>query len=195
MNRSYFPGLTLACLLGLATSAPAAPIAVVDQQNVMEDSAFFTAQNTIGQSFVPSLAGIDSIEFALGPYSSSELTVYVNLRDGVSGANGLGGPILGTSNSLVIPASADVATRHFDFPSTIALTPGNVYAAELVGTTGFSGTFSDGDRYPLGQSLAFLTSAQDLIFTEGLHVPEPASAILAAAGFFSLSLIARGRRV
>jgi hypothetical protein len=196
MNEMRMMIIVATCMLGLARPAIADPITVIDQMNSPPIGSFFSGQSIIGQSFVPSLAGIDAIEFELGALSFLENSVFVNLRDGVSGANGLGGPILGTTAAIVIPGDSPIGTRHFDFPSRIALVPGNVYAAEIVGTAGvgFSGSFTRNDLYPPGQSLVILDPDEDLVFAEGLHVPEPATLFAALEGVTLLNLVFVRRR-
>jgi hypothetical protein len=182
----------LAVVLSLVSTASASSLAVIDQQNLINDARSFSGQSSIGQSFVPSLPAIEAIEFELGALTGGN-HIFVNLRDGVFGATGLEGPILGRTNTLTIPSDAELAMRHFDFENRIALTPGNTYVAEVVGDNGQYVGLSFNDRYPPGESFKITSPGWDLVFVEGLHVPEPGTAILAAAAAMLASL-ACGRR-
>jgi hypothetical protein len=185
--------LSVPIALALAGAAYSAPLGMVDQQNRPADGRFFAGQNNMGQSFVPTLPAIDAIEFDLGSLSGGISTTYINLRDGVVGADGLQGPILGTTNSITLFDDSPILTRHFDFPSRIALIPGQTYVAELVGTNGAAGGLTFDDKYPQGEGLKAFSPGWDMVFAEGLHVPEPTTALLAAAGLAGLVAFARQR--
>ncbi|MEX2317185.1 MAG: hypothetical protein WD669_08535 [Pirellulales bacterium] len=185
----------LVIVLLFATTLNAAPLVVVDQQNLIVDAVVLSGQSIIGQTFVPTLPAIDAFEFDLGALTGGT-QIYINLRDGVAGTNGLQGAILGTTNTVVLPSEAPNEMTHFDFPTSIALIPGKKYVAEVVGTNGQRASLSFDDRYPAGESLVIVTPGRDLIFREGLHVPEPSAAILAivAAALLSSFTDGRGRR-
>jgi hypothetical protein len=180
--------------LAIAAATQASPLGTIDQQNSIATNDFYSGQNRIGQSFVPSLSAIDAIEFELGALTGGN-TVFVNLRNGLAGSGGLDGPIIGTSNTVVIPIDATFEWRHFDFPSRIPLAPGNVYVAELVGVNGHAGRLTLNSSYPLGAALppTSFETEWDLVFAEGLHVPEPSSAAIALS-FLWLSALVNGRR-
>ena len=196
-TRAALP--VLVCLFVAVEPSHAAPITVVDQQNPGPFDISFSPPSPMGQTFTASLAGVDAIEVDL----RSANTVYVNLRDGLAGADGLTGPILATSNtvSYVIPT---VQTVHFDFASTIPLIPGNTYVAELVSTLGadIDAVATTSNAYTGGQSLmsGFASSSsflldRDLLFVEGLHVPEPSTFVLAAFALLGVATLARRRRM
>jgi hypothetical protein len=184
-----------AIVLASATTCQGAPLGVIDQQNSVYTNNFFSGQNRIGQSFVPSLPGIDAIEFELGALTGGG-AVFVNLRSGLSGPGGLDGPILGTSNSIDLPSNAPFEWRHFDFPSRIDLVPGNVYVAELVSGNGHAGRFTMDSMYAAGSPLppTSFDPTWDLVFVEGLHVPEPSAGALAAGAYAMISMRRRRRR-
>jgi hypothetical protein len=182
----------------------ASPITVIDQQN----PGPFTTTNgagvppfSFGQSFTPTLNSIDAIEFLIG---GTNATVHVDLLNGLVGTDGLGGAVLGTSNSLFVNVTPQ-ATFQFDFPTSLTLIPGQTYVARLTMTSG-SGLFMRetlSNAYAGGQFLNEgvpfgLLGGQDQVFTEGLvhaqtAVPEPSTVILLAVGLVGLLPIAIGR--
>ena len=201
--------LTIAGAAGLyvlATTAiaGAAPIATVDQQNLLWTGLPGVGTNhSFGQSFVPTLTGIDAIEFDLRIVSGAPVAGVVHLRDGVIGADGLAGPILATSAPVVISGSTPL-TYQFVFSSTVALTPGQSYVGHFVAPTntsvmGFRAhdfNSNPTDVYPAGQFVwsGFPVAGQDrfdMVFTEGL-IPEPVSAGLTLVGV--VTVVAAQRR-
>src|SRR5262249_29671435 len=128
MPRLAFP---LALVLMIAAPAGGVPIALVhsglpitqiDQQN----PGPFTATNgaggffIFGQSFAPTLPGIDSFEFLLG---GEDATVYLRILDGVSGADGLAGRVIAES----LPTRVEQLGSNFfqfDFPERVSVNPG-----------------------------------------------------------------------
>lgn len=202
-------GICVSALTALAfvcstTPVAASPIAVVDQQN----PGPFTTTNGVtvpfyfGQSFTPTLSGIDAIEFLLG---GANATVVVDILGGVSGSDGLGGTVIATSLpvSYNIPSGQQVI--HFDFASTVALTPGQTYVARLHNLSGqLFVRHTQGNAYTGGQFLhqgfaPSTFSGTDLVFREGLHaqltpVPEPATLALWGVGVVAAGAVTRLRR-
>jgi hypothetical protein len=135
--------------------------------------------NSIGQSFTPTLNRIDAAEVSLaagGPVSFQLL-----ILDGVSGAGGLSSPVIGMSDPVPVN-SATLSMVHFDLQSPLALTPGQVYVLHVVNLSGTAFNFgaTGGNPYPGGQSFqsnlpTTLIANEELVFSEGLHVPEPTS--------------------
>jgi hypothetical protein len=191
---TLIPSLALALAVA-AASVCAAPLGTVDQQNVVADGRVYTGQNNIGQSFVPTLDAIEAVDFQLGSLSVAASSIFVRLRDGVVGDNGLAGTPLAKSNTLVLPPDSPFEWRHFDFPSRISLTPGNTYVLELVSNNGHASNLSFNDLYPAGRSLNVGSPDVDLIFAEGLHIPEPGSAMLGMMGAISLYWFRGGWRL
>jgi hypothetical protein len=180
--------------LVLPVVCEAAPLQLIDQQNTTSDARFFSGQNRIGQSFTPTLPAVDAVELNLGSLSGLSSTIFVNLRSGLAGPDGLDGPILGTSNSVFLPPDTPNEVRHFDFPNRTLLTPGALYVFEVVGNNGHAGALSTGDKYPRGVALKEFSADFDMIFAEGLHVPEPGSMVLSATAFVVLAVSVTGQR-
>lgn len=163
----------------------AAPLTTIDQQN----NAPATGTNggaLFGQSFTPTLTRIDAIEFLMGGFSE---TVIVEILDGVMGFDGLGAPVIGTSNPVLVNTPGVHQIIHFDFPLAVLLVPGQTYVARLFAASGIRGVSHSENFYAGGQFLAqgyapgSYTSERDMIFREGLSVPEPTTAWLIALGF------------
>ena len=185
----------------LDCAAFASVLATIDQQNVSTriGTGGATAPFSFGQSFTPTLHAVDAIEFLLG---GDNATVTVRLRDSVAGYDGLDGNILAESSPVIVNQLGNIWFQ-FDFPNRVPLSPGHEYVAEIWFTTGSLGVRAvaiAGDSYVGGQLLeenyptALFTS--DLIFREGLYIPEPTSHIIfSSIGLFGFAMfhLRRGR--
>src|SRR5258707_9621588 len=109
----------IAVLLFIATSlsngcseASAAPITVIDQQNLAPEMG---SQGGVifGQSFIPTLPRVDAFEVVMGDFGA---TVVAQILNGVLGFDGLAGPVIGTSDPAVTQAPSGRSNVHFDFP-------------------------------------------------------------------------------
>lgn len=185
--------IALTVIVLAARSALGLPIAIVDQENPgpFETTNGATAPFSFGQSFTPTLPAIDAIEFLLGGDNS---IIVVNLRDSVSGSDGLSGNIISQS----LPVLVDLVGSHvfhFDFPGTVSLVAGQTYVAELLITTGTLGVrhtqdnlYAGGQFFNQGFSPTVFSNT-DLVFTEGLHaVNEPTTLVLLGLGLAGLCL-------
>jgi len=146
------------------------------------------APNT-GQSFTPSLSGIDFIRLSIAdgnPGDGLGSTWFLNLRpDSVTG------PILGTTATVYLP-DLHAGAVDFFFPNTIPLTPGISYFFDINSPDGGAWNifvaqfnYSGGDAW--AEDIVRLGS--DYWFREGLVVPEPSSVallLLGGAAFISL---------
>jgi PEP-CTERM motif len=188
----------LALLLNIVAEANADPIKIIDQQN-LGPFAGTSGGVIFGQSFTPTLPGIDAIEFLM---AGDNDIVVVQILDGVVGFDGLGGPVIAISNPVVVNTPGFHQTIHFDFTTTVSLVPGQTYVARLFTPGGIEGVSLTDDVYGGGQFLAqgFAIGripSFDMIFTEGLHtntaVPEPATLVLFSVGMGGL-VIKRLRR-
>lgn len=189
-------GLTL--LLGSAIDSHAAPITLVDQQN-LASVAGTNGGVSFGQSFTPSLPAIDAIEFLMAGFGD---TVVVRLLDRLAGSDGLGGALIASSNPVVVSTPGLQQNIHFDFPARVALSPSHTYVAELFTPGGIEGVSWSADTYGGGQFLHEGVAAdsfpqgRDLIFTEGLTHPisEPGTEWVFALGLLGLTLQRGSRR-
>jgi hypothetical protein len=145
------------------------------------------ANEPIGQEFTPTLPTLDVVELFLeGLPSVPGANVVVLVRQGT-----ITGPILGTSAVVSLPAVPPGNEElngvfHFDFASSVALIPGDLYVIELDHLSGGNWAVMSGvNGYPGGRLIAFgLPSPnEDLWFREGpaAEVPEPSAMFFVAA--------------
>lgn len=146
-----------------------------------------------GQSFTPTLAGIDFVrlKFDDGAVGDGQgATLYLNLRSG-----SIGGTILG-STVLVNMPDGFTGTQTFFFPGTVGLTPGTTYYLELAVQSAFNWHVDAGPyNYVGGEAFANGNPwpAADYWFREGILVPEPGPLLLALIGG-ALSLFTKRHR-
>jgi hypothetical protein len=148
----------------------------VDQQNLPSISAGWSATylGPIGQEFVPQYSALESIELMLANTDTSSpfpADVELSIRE-----DSILGTVIGTSDPLSLPFGTS-GVAHFEFRSTVRLTPGRTYVIEIVtfpggGNVGVSGGWSGG--YPQGRLIVAgepipLTDGSDLWFREGTH--------------------------
>jgi hypothetical protein len=172
---------------------------VVDQQSAnRSDSHSSIAVANTGQSFTPTMSGIDFIQIAVADPSSppSADQVFVNLRSG-----SITGAIIGTTGPVDMPNSTNIGPGFFStcfFPATVPLTPGVQYFFQPVDTLNNNsvgielGTFnySGGQMYSGSSTLLDF----DLWFTEGIVVPEPGTVAVLALGSGMMAWHVRRRR-
>ncbi len=199
----------LVLVLAVAAGRAEAGLMLVDQQygtatGNEEDSIFINPP--IGQSFTPTLTGIDFATFRVTDFGSGAGSYDVEVHAGINGA------LLGTSAPTSLPAGFGGfgfagASVEFDFASTVALTPGSLYSLIVVRTDSSSnfallgnflaGTYAGGDAITNGT----IQSDGDYFFSEGISsaaadVPE----IVAGSAISALTLLGcgvamlRGRR-
>lgn len=181
-------GLVLAATAG---QVQAAFITTIDQQNLVANTSVSSTQ--VYQTFVPTLSGIDAAEFNLRTANPSIIgSAFLRIYDGA----GLG-TVLGSSTSQVVANFAVFQAYHFDFISTVALTPGSTYTLSIISTQLFSIESSGDNSYASGAMVnangdGIFGGDLDFVFTEGLHsspVPEPASlamwSVMGGIGFMA----------
>jgi hypothetical protein len=201
MIRNIQLAAACAVVLFMAQQSQAHPF-VVDQSNAVGGGGGGVGYGPVsvlvsgGQSFTPALTSIDVAEFDLRSDGSTD--VLVKLYDGV----GFGGLLLGTSASQTIALGGvgDFTTYHFDFPSTIALTPGNPYLLQVEYVSGDDAFIDYGESDPyLGGDALDLSGAPapgfDMVFSEGPAVPEPSTfALIGVAAVIGVGVALRRRR-
>ena len=193
MRRSSIVFLMMV-LCALTTESVVQGGLVIDQQN----AGPITGTNggaTFGQSFTPMFPGIDYVEILMGSHGD---IVTVDILDGVIGLDGLGGPVIGTSDRTLVDSPSGHQIIHFDFPSTVSLTPGNTYMFRLQTPGGIGGISHTDDFYSGGQFLAenYAPSSyvqdRDIFFEEGIDViPAPGALLLGSIGVGLVSWLRR----
>jgi hypothetical protein len=121
---------------GLVLAKPVFAHGVVDQiyirtadTSVNEAACAIIYCQPFGQEFTPSapvLVGVD-VEL-VATNASGDDTITVNIRKG-----NIGNPVLATA-SQIVPESIHAGLMHFDFPSPLAVTPGETYVLEVQAT-------------------------------------------------------------
>ncbi len=148
---------------------------LVDQQSF--DLATATTGTSIvgvGQSFTPTLAAIDFVQFSLAGANLGS-SVFVNLR-----SSSMTGTILGTTDTQAVSLDPRFPVT-FSFLSSVSLSPGTQYFLEPVvavnnGTVSItiSDPLSNPNPYQGGTEFhAGAPAGLDLWFSEGIIVPEP----------------------
>jgi hypothetical protein len=193
--------MLITVLLSGAECCPSQGTVIYDQQssinpnNAAGGGLIQQLATPYGQSFSPSLSGIDFIMLGFydgQPGNGIGATVFVNLRSG-----SIGGPVLASTAPITMRDSFGLAApgvTNLFFGATIALIPGHAYYFEPVVQSGDLWGVSSGPYgYPGGST--FLGGApfvgSDYWFREGIIVPEPACGLLALLGagaFFFKSL-------
>jgi hypothetical protein len=188
-------GLSLATL-ALVLGGAGAAYATVDQQNTVA-TGYLGPSTSPGQSFTPTLTGIDFATFSLateGPSSSLQ----VNLYNG----DGFGGALLASTPTQNITNTNAFQPVTFDFSSTVALTPGNVYTLQIDVVSG-ADIFElegSGNPYPGGfeyDSAGVQQTDYDLVFSEGVNVaatPEPSAIAFLLTGGVGAGIAFRRKR-
>ncbi len=212
MIRKMFLATLLVSLVPMAIQSQARGGQIVDQQNSPPPpSAAGTFSSSIeffspiGQSFTPSLSGLDFVSVLMMDVGSPNAGTFVaEIHQGTDGA------LLATSQQDTLPIGFGDGTRFgmdvdFNFSHRVALTPGDLYSFIIRDTNPGAGDnfFLSGtegfDSYPRGQEIEFGQVSTglnyDLFFREGItSVPEPASLLLLAIGAACAAAIARHRR-
>jgi hypothetical protein len=160
----------------LAGRANAGEIAVVDQQNLWGGNPnSYIYSTTLFQTFTPTLDAIETVEVTLGAlpeFGFGNPTVRLYLFEG----KGAVGELLAfTAPQEVV--GTEMKTYHFDFASSVALTPGNTYTLGIIcdSPDPVKWAVTVGNQYG-GGSLVNGAGAEgnppnffDLDFIEGLH--------------------------
>jgi hypothetical protein len=189
-------------LLFVASSACGQGTFIYDQQSSTNEIPVPFGFGTIiqdaspggGQSFTPSLNGIDFIRLLLldaNPSNGLGATLYVNLR-----TNSITGPILASTASVALPDSFDGVVNFF-FTNTVPLSPGRLYYFEDVVRFGDQWRDMNGEyNYPGGMAFALgvASPGADYWFREGI-VPEPSSVLLLLLGGTASFAVRQRRRM
>ena len=190
--------LILASLVNVMPSVNAATLAV-DQQCSSIGGSYLDGvgvHSPTGQTFIPTQSSI--VAFALHIRSDNNFPTSMTaniISNGVAGVNGIEGSLVG-SIAFTVPSLFGQPTGDWfqvQFPSGIPLTPGVVYALNLVDNSGSSGIkwdacstpYTNGCGYAAGQcqanSWGFIEYNGDFSIafsTTGIGIPQGASGTL-----------------
>lgn len=144
-----------------------------------------------GQSFTPTLSGIDFIRLMFNDG---------NLTDGLGAAihlellsGSISGTLIGTTPPITMPNQFR-GTASFFFPSTVSLSPGVKYYFQPILDSGGTWNIESGSYfYPGGNAYnnGAISGGGQLWFREGIVVPEPSSVALVLLGGAVLALLRR----
>jgi hypothetical protein len=174
------------------------PPAIIPGKSYHYDASGATLTAETGQEFTPSLSGLDFVDVNLLPQSPTNTgTFEIAIHQGTITA-----PVLGLSGQVVRSGAAG-ANTHFAFPSTVPLAPGDVYVLEVLQTAGNSGWAVEVPtsavvggqtidmNYPGGRLIygGVPQATEDMIFQEGIFVPEPRVPSLCLLGVLAFGLV------
>ncbi len=166
------------------------------------DSLLWSLVPGTGQEFTPSLQGLDFVDINLSnPVATNTGTFEIAIHEGSITA-----PVLGLSEPVIRSQGYPQSDTHFTFPSTVSLVPGDIYVLEILQLAGNSGwnieipasAVVNGQtidmNYPGGRLIysGVPQDSQDMIFQEGIIVPEPGVPALCLFGGLAFSFIRRG---
>ena len=178
------------------------PVPVVGNENA---DGLYIQTAPLTQSFVPTLSAIAFVQLELADVpdnGNNGATVYVDLWSGSPNINSA--TLLGSTTPVYMPNGfvndglLVVGVTNFYFSTSIALTAGQTYYFQPVVLSGDNpwAIITIGDTYPNGQLYANGLPGQpteDLMFREGIVVPEPST--LALIGLSVILACLQTRRI
>ena len=155
-----------------------------------------------GQEFTPSLQGLDFVEVTLhNPTATNTGTFEIAIHGG-----NIAAPVLGLSDQVFRSGGSGDSNTHFTFPSTVQLIPGDLYVLEITQLAGDSrwtievpsSAVVNGQTIDMNYSGGRLIYGgvpqdnSDMIFREGITVPEPDVTAVCLLGVLVFGLIRKG---
>jgi hypothetical protein len=173
---------------GLVTDQSLQAPPYVAHESYHYDASLASLGPETGQEFTPSLGGLDFVEVSLNnSIASNTGTFEIAIHQ-----SNIAGPVLSVSDQVVIPQS----NPHFEFSSRVPLVAGDLYVLEVIQLAGDSGwtievpSYAVVNRqtidmnYPGGRLIygGVPQNNQDMLFREGIVMPEPSEAALLLLG-------------
>ena len=203
--RYLFPlPLLLTCCMTTGANAQAMvpdqslqPPAIIPGKTYHYDSTGATLTPETGQEFTPSLSGLDFVNVNLLPQSVTNTGIFqIALHQ-----DSITTPVLALSDQ-VLRSGGTGNNTHFMFSDTVPLTPGDTYVLEILQISGNSGwavevpgsAVVDGQTIDMNYSGGRLIyggapqATEDMVFQEGILIPEPGASSLCLMGFFAFTL-------
>jgi hypothetical protein len=168
------------------------PPPIISGESYHYDAADATLMPQTGQEFTPSLNGLDFVNVNLVPQSTTNTGIFeIAIHQG-----NITAPVLGLSSQVQRSGGATGNNTYFPFLSTVPLTPGDTYVLEVLQIAGNSGwaievpgsAVVNGHtidmNYPGGRLIygGVPQATEDMIFQEGIFVPEPGVSALCLLG-------------
>jgi hypothetical protein len=182
---------------GLLVDQGLQPPPIIPGESYHYDASGATLLPETGQEFTPSLSELDFVDVnLLNGFATNTGTFEIAIHQGVITA-----PVLGLSDQVLRSGGTTADNVHFTFSSTIPLTPGATYVLEVIQIAGNSGwaveipgsAVVNGQtinmNYPGGRLIygGVPQATEDMIFQEGIFVPEPGVLSLGILGVLLLS--------
>jgi hypothetical protein len=185
---------------GLLVDQSLQPPAFIPGESYHYDAAEGTLFPATGQEFTPAFSGLDFVSVNLESVIPTNIGNFqIAIHSG-----GITGPVLGLSEDVTSPASGfPNQTALFTFANMVPLTPGDTYVFELVelsasnpwyiqipGSAVVNGQPID-MNYPGGRLIynGVPQDTEDMIFSEGIIVPEPTAPELALLGLLVFGFV------
>ena len=173
-----FRHMALVLGVGLALGAPASQTIahgfIIDQEcpEGYAHGHSFRNEEPVGQEFVPQMSSLDVVELVVGNTGGVTATVAIRIR-----FHTIFGPVVATSNPLILPHPTTRSWQHLDFASPVALVPGELYVIEFVDLTGLGNAVAWGayNSYAPGRAVFgdLFDDMSDFSFREGPMSPVP----------------------
>jgi len=189
---------------GVVVDQSLQPPPIIPGESYHYDAAGATLMPQTGQEFTPLLNGLDFADVNLLPQSPTNTgTFEIAIHQG-----NITAPVLGLSGEAVRSGGTPGSNTHFTFSSTVPLTPGDTYVLEVLQIAGSSGwavevptsAIVNGQTidmsYPGGLLIycGVPQATEDMIFQEGIFVPEPGVSSLCLLGVLAFGCSKRRRQ-
>jgi hypothetical protein len=166
---------------------------LIDQSNNVPTAMYYSLLSLpIGQEFIPASTSLNAVDLLTYGSDGPVTAIFqVSIH-----AGSFAGPVVGLSDPAFVSDSSPTLTQ-FTFSTMVSLTPGNIYAMELILTTGARAWWAVGydptAAYSQGRMIlgGVPTSQYDLWFQEGVVVPEPRTTMLCLIGIAAFIIFRR----